>query len=324
MIDSVVKCDASQSEWKSCQGSDEESCTESAGSRAGSKRFLQAVSGLGMQCSVKNSFLAFGDPEDEDENVQPKGIKKNTRSASQPSQPKMAGPSSGCYAASPRSDVTSGCESGGTSGSGSVRTKQGSGRSNNGGLAMALAGICPNDLDALTSGTGSDFLSTSESDSCDNLDSRISNSGFNQLTVHQQSFPEEAQDDTPPVPVEAMAELHAAGRCKPCLYQNSKAGCMSGARCRFCHEAHAKKNRSRPCRAKRVQRQQMLTMLNVIFTPESPEFQDFSERLSSESTYARSLLQKVNARPGSAGSSDAGSMEAQGSSSSAGSAAQPT
>jgi len=87
-----------------------------------------------------------------------------------------------------------------------------------------------------------------------------------------------------------MAELHKAGECRPCLYLNSKASCLYGFSCRFCHMPHPKKNRPRPCKAKRTQCKQIVNMLHTVFTEDSREFQEASLRLSSESSYMRSIL----------------------------------
>mmetsp|Transcript_16116 Transcript_16116/g.25784 ORF Transcript_16116/g.25784 Transcript_16116/m.25784 type:complete len:312 (+) Transcript_16116:80-1015(+) len=88
--------------------------------------------------------------------------------------------------------------------------------------------------------------------------------------------------------------LHDAGECKPCLYLNSRTGCLNGKGCRFCHLPHLKKNRPRPCKAKRNQCKQIVNMLHAVFGEDSQEFQQASERLSCESTYMRSILGKQN------------------------------
>jgi hypothetical protein len=93
-----------------------------------------------------------------------------------------------------------------------------------------------------------------------------------------------------------MASRHSAGTCTPCLFVTSKSGCLNGSGCRFCHLYHARKNRPRPCKAKRTQCKQMLGMLESVLTPGSEEFQNATERLSSESTYMRSLIQKHKPR----------------------------
>jgi len=94
------------------------------------------------------------------------------------------------------------------------------------------------------------------------------------------------------VPNFAMIELHEAGECKPCLYLNSKSGCLNGDACRFCHLPHGKKNRPRPCKAKRTQCKQIVGMLHTVFGEDSQEFHEASMRLSTESAYMRSILGK--------------------------------
>jgi len=88
----------------------------------------------------------------------------------------------------------------------------------------------------------------------------------------------------------ATVELHNSGECRPCLYYNSKRGCMNGANCRFCHLAHGKK--TRPCKSKRTECKQIADMLHTVFGEESEEFHQAAMKLSAESAYMRTMLGK--------------------------------
>lgn len=45
---------------------------------------------------------------------------------------------------------------------------------------------------------------------------------------------------------------HALGRCKPCLFALTSAGCDNGDACTFCHLKHSRRNCKRPCKGKRL------------------------------------------------------------------------
>lgn len=45
--------------------------------------------------------------------------------------------------------------------------------------------------------------------------------------------------------------LHEAGKCKPCLFVHSKVGCQNDKSCQFCHLAHRRREKPRPCKGKR-------------------------------------------------------------------------
>ncbi len=40
-----------------------------------------------------------------------------------------------------------------------------------------------------------------------------------------------------------LSELHAAGKCKPCMWVHTPHGCNNGSHCRFCHLYHSQRNR---------------------------------------------------------------------------------
>jgi len=103
-------------------------------------------------------------------------------------------------------------------------------------------------------------------------------------------LPEEENEDTYDETCPSIgSKQHDSGDCKPCLY-NSKAGCLNGRECLFCHFPHTRKNRPRPCKAKRTQCKQIANMLYTAFDESSREFQEASHRLSNESTYMRMIL----------------------------------
>merc|ERR1719471_930537 len=45
--------------------------------------------------------------------------------------------------------------------------------------------------------------------------------------------------------------MHSSGGCRPCHYYYTKTDCQNGAGCSFCHLAHPKRFRPRPCKSKR-------------------------------------------------------------------------
>lgn len=45
--------------------------------------------------------------------------------------------------------------------------------------------------------------------------------------------------------------LHEQGKCQPCLFVSSQVGCQKAEDCSFCHFAHKRHSRTRPCKAKR-------------------------------------------------------------------------
>jgi len=112
-------------------------------------------------------------------------------------------------------------------------------------------------------------------------------------------------------------DLHELGACRPCLYVESKMGCVNGASCNFCHFPHSKKERPRPCKAKRLQTKEMVSMLYKYFHHDSEEFKIASARLCRRSAYMRSILSvkaKAHAQTGSGSSScEVGAMGVRGS-----------
>jgi len=63
--------------------------------------------------------------------------------------------------------------------------------------------------------------------------------------------------------------LHAGGRCKPCHYIHTPAGCQNGLKCTYCHLPHMLNN-PRPCKTKRQHYRRFQAMLETVMrdTPE--------------------------------------------------------
>lgn len=83
--------------------------------------------------------------------------------------------------------------------------------------------------------------------------------------------------------------LHDVGECRPCLYLSSKLGCLNGEACRFCHLAHAKKSRPRPCKATRIQCKQIASMIDTL-APDPQQLLEVTEKLGARSSYMRTIL----------------------------------
>lgn len=106
-----------------------------------------------------------------------------------------------------------------------------------------------------------------------------------------------AQPPAPPrLSDEAKQLLHANGECKPCLYLDTKTGCMNGDDCSFCHFPHARKHRPRPSKAKRNQCKQLIDILQTSFEPGTNEYATVQNHLASQSSYMRALLNKTDSR----------------------------
>jgi hypothetical protein len=80
-----------------------------------------------------------------------------------------------------------------------------------------------------------------------------------EIMTRQQSSPPKGSS-TPAMPttlnedenvMSVGSALHDQDMCRPCLFVYTKVGCQNGARCEFCHFAHKRKNKPRPCKGKR-------------------------------------------------------------------------
>lgn len=81
---------------------------------------------------------------------------------------------------------------------------------------------------------------------------------------------------------------HASGKCSPCHYFNTKAGCMNGVSCSFCH-MHCKETRQRPCKAKRAKAKSQAGVLDQSFE-NAEELDKVVEDLKSKGGYLESVV----------------------------------
>jgi len=63
---------------------------------------------------------------------------------------------------------------------------------------------------------------------------------------------------------------HESGKCNPCHYFHTKAGCKNGSTCCYCH-MHGKDFRPRPCKSKRAKAKSQVGILDTIDDPEDLE-----------------------------------------------------
>eukprot|EP00929_Paragymnodinium_shiwhaense_P112887 TRINITY_DN8114_c0_g1_i2.p1 TRINITY_DN8114_c0_g1~~TRINITY_DN8114_c0_g1_i2.p1 ORF type:complete len:263 (+),score=26.01 TRINITY_DN8114_c0_g1_i2:90-791(+) len=56
-------------------------------------------------------------------------------------------------------------------------------------------------------------------------------------------------------------ELHASGRCSPCIFVGTARGCRNGRDCDHCHMPHVRPKVSRPCKAKRERMNKFLNAM---------------------------------------------------------------
>mmetsp|Transcript_125388 Transcript_125388/g.360231 ORF Transcript_125388/g.360231 Transcript_125388/m.360231 type:complete len:233 (+) Transcript_125388:97-795(+) len=47
------------------------------------------------------------------------------------------------------------------------------------------------------------------------------------------------------------SQLHPSGKCRPCMFSHTPAGCSNGAACQYCHCSHRRQRAIRPNKAKR-------------------------------------------------------------------------
>mmetsp|Transcript_63474 Transcript_63474/g.164734 ORF Transcript_63474/g.164734 Transcript_63474/m.164734 type:complete len:304 (-) Transcript_63474:121-1032(-) len=83
---------------------------------------------------------------------------------------------------------------------------------------------------------------------------------------------------------------HAEGKCRPCHYVRTTAGCLNAENCDFCHLAHRRKNRPRPHRRKRMQCKKYADMLEDAEANNPEVFREAIEGLSSRSAYLQSVV----------------------------------
>jgi len=86
------------------------------------------------------------------------------------------------------------------------------------------------------------------------------------------------------------AEKHAAGQCKPCRYLTTKAGCMNGNECRWCHMDHPQRVRLRPCKSARMKCKRMAAKLDQVKQNEPENLDNAIDSLQTRSSQSRYLL----------------------------------
>lgn len=80
---------------------------------------------------------------------------------------------------------------------------------------------------SMRTGTSESWMSGSSSNT--------SSQGLVFLPIGTDNFGTKIADEAP---VANTIAAHNAGQCRPCLFFQSKQGCLSGKSCRFCHMAH--------------------------------------------------------------------------------------
>merc|ERR1712107_277970 len=77
----------------------------------------------------------------------------------------------------------------------------------------------------------------------------------------------------------------------------SKVGCRTGSDCEFCHLAHPKKNRSRPCKAKRLQSKQLMKTLGPTSEFDLKTPPEHRETPVGEDAYRRTIPKGMQQKP---------------------------
>lgn len=99
--------------------------------------------------------------------------------------------------------------------------------------------------------------------------------------------------------------LHASGECRPCHYVSTKSGCSKGAECTFCHMAHPKRCRPRPCKSKRQKCKQLVSMMELACQNGDNNFTDVAAAYKDQKGYLsnviRSKLRRMQNGEGSEG-----------------------
>jgi len=82
---------------------------------------------------------------------------------------------------------------------------------------------------------------TLDSSTSSSSSSSSSASGFVDMLVPRQRLPLGPVPVCAPEDEELKLKIHEAGQCRPCLYLNSRVGCLNYKDCRFCHLPHLDK-----------------------------------------------------------------------------------
>jgi len=101
------------------------------------------------------------------------------------------------------------------------------------------------------------------------------------------------------------SELHASEECRPCHYVSTRSGCSKGAECTFCHMAHPKRCRPRPCKSKRQKCKQLVSMMELACKNSENSFTDVAATYKDQKGYLsnviRSRLRRMQNGEGSEG-----------------------
>lgn len=84
---------------------------------------------------------------------------------------------------------------------------------------------------------------------------------------------------------------HREGKCRPCHYFHTTAGCLSGRDCRFCHIPHTGKGKSRLGMSKRILCKRVADSVEENFQGNLEGFRGAIDTLASRSPYLRSILE---------------------------------
>mmetsp|Transcript_96782 Transcript_96782/g.282946 ORF Transcript_96782/g.282946 Transcript_96782/m.282946 type:complete len:181 (+) Transcript_96782:62-604(+) len=82
---------------------------------------------------------------------------------------------------------------------------------------------------------------------------------------------------------------HASGKCVPCHYHDTTAGCLNGRDCSFCH-MHRKDSRQRPNKAKRAKAKLQAASLDQHFE-DKDQWNKVAEELRGKGGYLASVVQ---------------------------------
>lgn len=88
----------------------------------------------------------------------------------------------------------------------------------------------------------------------------------------------------------AGSKYHEYGHCKPCHYVSTRNGCSNGEQCGFCHLAHPKRFRPRPCKSKRSKCKRLAGLLDEVLATEPEQFDDVAQVLATQGGYLRTVV----------------------------------
>jgi len=103
---------------------------------------------------------------------------------------------------------------------------------------------------------------------------------------------------------------HAVGKCKPCHYFHTNAGCLGGKDCRFCHIPHTRGGKSRVGMSKRILCKRIADALEQKYVGDPGGFELAVTTVSARSPFLRRLLEQRAKEVAMGMTSDAGSSSA--------------